>query len=243
MLHFTEQRRRSSVGLALGALLGSVAQVSAAPLLGAADDSLLLASPTNYQPPAQSTTVAYSDALSERDLTKATTDPDLYQWKREPSIKFHREAEAKLSLKRRSFSELSKRAQKAKKAKKASCLSKGSTQEDINNLFLSGGAGTKVALCPSVTYILSDAIVFTAANQVLYTQGYPTDSTRAILQVNGSDQSVAIWAACNDCAGVAIRNIEIDGSRPALGRLDVCLILILLVERTALTWLYRAVQP
>lgn len=215
MFNLAEQRRRSSVGLVLGALLGAASQVSAAPLLGLAGDSLMVPSPTAYHPEPAATT----QPLAERDLAKTATDPHLYQWKREPSLKFIEGMKAKQSLKRRSSD--TTLLDKRRKRGSSSCLAKGSTQTDINKLFSDGGAGTKVVLCAGTTYELTDTIIFTAANQQLYTQGYPTDDTRAALKVTGDEQSVAIWAGCDQCSGVVIRNVEVDGNRPALGRLDV----------------------
>ena len=37
--------------------------------------------------------------------------------------------------------------------------------------------------------------------------------------MTGDDQSCAIYIACDKCSGGALRNIQIDGARPALGRL------------------------
>lgn len=47
--------------------------------------------------------------------------------------------------------------------------------------------------------------------------GYPTDNSRAILRVINPDMSCAVYGGGNACQGIAMRNIQIDGARPALG--------------------------
>lgn len=47
--------------------------------------------------------------------------------------------------------------------------------------------------------------------------GNPSDDSRAKLIVQGSDQSVAIYAACQFCDDIVISNIQIDGSWRELG--------------------------
>lgn len=88
----------------------------------------------------------------------------------------------------------------------------------INQLFIDGGPGYKVFLCPSKTYRLSGTIVFTAADQELATYGYPTGSERAILLVAG-DMATAIQGDCRRCARVGIASLVIDGNRSKLGRM------------------------
>jgi hypothetical protein len=88
----------------------------------------------------------------------------------------------------------------------------------INQLFIDGGPGTKVLLCPSKTYRVLGTIVFTAADQELATYGYPTGSERAVLQVAG-DVATAIQGDCRRCARVAMRNLVIDGNREKFGRI------------------------
>lgn len=48
-------------------------------------------------------------------------------------------------------------------------------------LDVEGGPGTRVSLCPGTTFQLTGPVVFTAKDQELSTQGYPTDETRAKL--------------------------------------------------------------
>lgn len=56
----------------------------------------------------------------------------------------------------------------------------------------SGGRGTQVALCPRSMFRLQSPILFTAEDQAIYTEGYPTDDSRAMLIVEGQNQSMAI---------------------------------------------------
>ncbi|GAA5883859.1 hypothetical protein JCM16303_007420 [Sporobolomyces ruberrimus] len=98
-----------------------------------------------------------------------------------------------------------------------SCLGSSATDVDINAAFYYGGAGAVVQLCPGAHLALTNAIFFTAANQVLTTQGNPTDSTRATLEVTGSDQTCAIFGACDACQNVVVQSIQIDGARDKLG--------------------------
>lgn len=50
-----------------------------------------------------------------------------------------------------------------------------------------------------------------------YALGNPTDSTRATLEVTGSDQTCAIFGACDACQNVVVQSIQIDGARDKLG--------------------------
>ncbi|EIW69147.1 hypothetical protein TREMEDRAFT_13370, partial [Tremella mesenterica DSM 1558] len=90
--------------------------------------------------------------------------------------------------------------------------------DSINQLFIDGGPGTKVLLCPSKVYRLSGTIVFTAADQELATFGYPTGSERAILRVESNILATAVQGDCRRCARVSIRSLVIDGNRSKLGR-------------------------
>lgn len=89
--------------------------------------------------------------------------------------------------------------------------------DSINALFTSGGPGTKVELCPGKVYRLSGPIIFTAADQELSTAGYPTDSTRAVLRIQGH-ATTAIQGDCRRCKGVQVRSLVVDGNRKKLGR-------------------------
>ncbi|GAA5892311.1 hypothetical protein JCM5296_003232 [Sporobolomyces johnsonii] len=99
----------------------------------------------------------------------------------------------------------------------SSCLDSTANDTIINSLLYYGGAGTTVQLCPGATISIESAIFFTAANQVITTQGNPTDDTRATIVVAGTNQSCAIYGACDACQNIVVQNIQVDGSRPALG--------------------------
>lgn len=97
----------------------------------------------------------------------------------------------------------------------AACVSSGD-QTAINNLFSSGGPGAIVQLCPKTVLSVSAPIIFTAANQEISTQGYPTDNTRATIQpAAGSNVTTMIQA--NGISGLRVLNIQVDGLRPTLG--------------------------
>lgn len=64
-----------------------------------------------------------------------------------------------------------------------------------------------------------NAIFFSAANQTLATLGYPTGDSRGMLIIAGPTQSCAIYGEQAFAFGIALRNIQIDGSRARLGRI------------------------
>ncbi|HEY2669682.1 MAG TPA: choice-of-anchor D domain-containing protein, partial [Rugosimonospora sp.] len=94
----------------------------------------------------------------------------------------------------------------------ATCIASG-TEAAINAAL--AGAGAEAVLCPGAVFQLSNSITFTAPNQKVYTQGLPTDATRANLVVIGAGLSTAIQG--NGQPGVAVQSIQINGNRPALG--------------------------
>ncbi|ORY78843.1 hypothetical protein BCR35DRAFT_304837, partial [Leucosporidium creatinivorum] len=106
------------------------------------------------------------------------------------------------------------------------CLDSTATDVTINSLFHYGGAGTVVLLCPRAKITLTNSIFFTAPNQVLATRGFPTLDTRALLIVTGDQQSTAIYGACDDCSGVKVQNIQVNGQRDVLGRIPTGLALL-----------------
>ncbi|KAM0749140.1 hypothetical protein T439DRAFT_327634 [Meredithblackwellia eburnea MCA 4105] len=98
------------------------------------------------------------------------------------------------------------------------CLGSTATDATINQILAQvPGDGIKVFLCPGAVIFLQNPVFFTAANQELSTLGYPTDATRATIVVAGASQSIAVYGVCNGCDGVALRNIQIKGSRDILG--------------------------
>lgn len=83
-----------------------------------------------------------------------------------------------------------------------------------------GGAGTIVYLCPGAVILLTNPIIFTAANQTITTTGNPLSTTRATLRVTGASQSCAVFGSCAACTGVQLTSVIVDGNRPNLGWLD-----------------------
>lgn len=100
----------------------------------------------------------------------------------------------------------------------AACLSSGN-QDTINNALSSGSAGTIVQLCAEVTIQITGTISFTAENQEVSTESYPTGSTRATLQIaTGNEVSTLISGA--GYSGIRILNIQLDGNRPNAGYIN-----------------------
>lgn len=100
----------------------------------------------------------------------------------------------------------------------AACLPSGDAST-VNTALASGGAGAIIQLCPNALITVTTAgITFTAENQELSTQGYPTDSTRAtVLIAPGSSITSAIWGRWT--SGVKVLNLQVDGNRPNAGLL------------------------
>ncbi len=92
------------------------------------------------------------------------------------------------------------------------CIASG-TEADINAALV--GSGAKAVLCPDAVFELAAPVVFTAPGQEISTQGYPTDRTRAVLLVRGGNQTTAVNGGGQ--SGVVLRNVQVDGNRPALG--------------------------
>ncbi|KAH0840261.1 hypothetical protein J3R83DRAFT_1268 [Lanmaoa asiatica] len=88
----------------------------------------------------------------------------------------------------------------------------------LNTLLNSSGPGYTLSLCPGQQYIITAPILFAAPNQEISTTGYPTDSTRATLVVdgpvaNGTGHTTAVDGTCANCDGVKLRNVQINGTR------------------------------
>jgi Right handed beta helix region len=92
------------------------------------------------------------------------------------------------------------------------CIPSGSTDVQINAALHSTGLAS---LCPNTVYKLYNKITFTAADQEISTEGYPTDGSRATLQVMGASLSTAISGV--GYSGIRILNIAVNGNRPGLG--------------------------
>jgi parallel beta-helix repeat protein len=88
----------------------------------------------------------------------------------------------------------------------------------LNTLLNSSGSGYTLSLCAGQQYIITAPILFAAPNQEISTAGYPTDSTRATLVVdgpvaNGTGHTTAVDGTCANCDGVTLRNVQINGTR------------------------------
>ena len=75
--------------------------------------------------------------------------------------------------------------------------------------------GSRAVLCRNAVFELSDTVVFTHDDQQVYTQGFPTDDSRALLRVAHKDVATAVSAEGNDY--VSLRNVIIDGNHPQFG--------------------------
>ena len=94
------------------------------------------------------------------------------------------------------------------------CILSG-TEADINAAL--AGTGAEAVLCANAVFILNNPVRFTAPNQRLYTQDFPTDETRALLRIGDAALTSAING--NNQSGIAIQNIQVDGNRSQLGYL------------------------
>ena len=117
----------------------------------------------------------------------------------------------------------------------AQCIS-GGDDGTINNVLSNGGEGAVVSLCPGATIVIYNEIRFTAGNQEISTQGYPTDSSRATIIIGGGNLSRLI--AGFGFSGATVRSIQVDGNEPNLGHVDSkC---FLLYRRSLLEYLFIA---
>ena len=78
------------------------------------------------------------------------------------------------------------------------------------------GAGAQAVLCPGAVIDVSHTITFTAPDQVIETQGLPTDSTRATFLLASNSVTTAISGGSQ--AGVTVENVQVDGQLSELGR-------------------------
>jgi Right handed beta helix region len=79
------------------------------------------------------------------------------------------------------------------------------------------GPGDAAVLCPRAVFTLTQRLRFTARDQQIYTQGRPTDGSRAILRVTWKSLTTAIYGV--DVSGVVVESVQVDGGRPSLGAL------------------------
>src|SRR5260370_30720352 len=64
------------------------------------------------------------------------------------------------------------------------------SEAEINAVLVGGGA--EAILCPQAIFTLSNPVIFTAPDQRLYTQAFPTDETRALLRIGVGTLTKAI---------------------------------------------------
>ncbi|GBE79804.1 hypothetical protein BKA93DRAFT_821502 [Sparassis latifolia] len=88
----------------------------------------------------------------------------------------------------------------------------------LQALLNNSGPGYTLPLCPSTQYYLQATLNFSAPNQEISTAGYPTGDERATLVVvgpvgNGAGMTTAVNGACQNCDGIVLRNVQINGTR------------------------------
>ncbi|GAA5892295.1 right-handed parallel beta-helix repeat-containing protein [Sporobolomyces salmoneus] len=106
------------------------------------------------------------------------------------------------------------------------CLDSASLLE-LNTLLRTGGAGTSISLCPFTQIAIDPSgppLTFTAPRQSIHTAGFPDDHSRATLVIESDlkrgDLTTAIKADCDECRGVRIEALHIDGGREQLGGIE-----------------------
>jgi len=75
--------------------------------------------------------------------------------------------------------------------------------------------GSEAVLCPDAVFELGATVEITAADQKIYTQGHPTDDSRALLIVASSEIATALRAGNHD--GAQLHNVIVDGNQAELG--------------------------
>lgn len=92
------------------------------------------------------------------------------------------------------------------------CLS-GGDQNTINAKL--NGPNKTAVLCPGAVFELTDSVIISADGQQIYTEGFPTDDTRAMLRIVSSDLSTAVYM--RDFNNAILSHVVVDGNRPNLG--------------------------
>ncbi len=77
------------------------------------------------------------------------------------------------------------------------------------------GIGARAILCPNAVFELTETVSYTDDDQAIYTQGFPTDDSRALLRVASAAIDTAVHAEAH--SGVKLSHVIIDGNRPELG--------------------------
>ncbi|GEM_PF-3087554 len=94
----------------------------------------------------------------------------------------------------------------------SSCIPSGG-EESINRALV--GEGSKAKLCRGSVFELKSPVFFTNSNQEIYTEGYPTDDSRAVLRIARPDVEIAVNGRHK--SGIKLKNVIVDGSRPKYG--------------------------
>ncbi len=92
------------------------------------------------------------------------------------------------------------------------CIPSG-TEVEINAALKLGGS--EAELCPGARFELSAPITYTASSQKVYTQGRPTDDTRATLIIVNPEITTAVLM--RDFDEAELSNVLVDGNRETLG--------------------------
>jgi hypothetical protein len=77
------------------------------------------------------------------------------------------------------------------------------------------GPGAHAVLCRHAVFEITAPIVLGADGQEISTEGLPDDTSRALIRVVGADLATAIYSRASS---ITIRNVIVDGARPARGR-------------------------
>jgi Right handed beta helix region len=94
----------------------------------------------------------------------------------------------------------------------AGCIPSG-TEADINAAL--SGPGSRAVLCPKATFRLSHRIVLSSDGQQLFTEGLPTDDSRARIEVTDGSLSTAIFSRASN---ISVHHLIVDGARARYGR-------------------------
>ena len=93
----------------------------------------------------------------------------------------------------------------------SACIASG-TDSNIQTVLDAGG---DAVLCASSTFALYNSVQYKFPNTQIYTEGLPTDVSRAVLRVWSGSLTTAVTA--RHISGAQLRNVIVDGNRPALG--------------------------
>ncbi len=77
------------------------------------------------------------------------------------------------------------------------------------------GTGAVANLCPGAVFELTAPVMITADRQEIYTEGLPTDDTRAMLRIVSPDLATAVLM--RDYNNVLLSHVIVDGNRLNLG--------------------------